>query len=275
VSESDRRQNAQRSAKSSGGWAEPLIKQVEIDSQHLLEQHRRLQQEIYVRLRSRLALINYAIGAVGGLVGIVTLLLSSQMSSHGVIDHNIIGAISFVLFLGAFVFLFFFVNFLSHSGYIYAASRMIAEKFPGMLRELEGRCNHIADIQDARQTKEFKEYCRSAKINENRTILAADFADNVFSWERYITDTRAAVQFTDSKFELISFQALSSISFVLHTIFFVSYMDRVALLPGFSEHIPKNVIYGIFACGSLIYVWTIAYCWSTRRQVMEFRNKPL
>lgn len=239
-------------------WVDPIIKQIEIDSNHLLEQHRRLQQEIYVRLRSRLTLLNYAIGSVGGIVGIVTFLLSRQIYMIDTQpDPNIFLAVSAIFYVSSFIFIFFLLSFLSHAGYIYAASRLIAERFPEIVENMQ---SHMKDL--------------SRFLGAPNELLYKTAASRIFSWESYITDTRKRVKFTDSKFEIISFGSLSFVSYLLHLAFFVFSILVAGKTANFSE-----IFYTVSACVFfvlfLIYAVTILYCRRTYSQVMTYRDGKL
>lgn len=238
-------------------WVEAHLKQIEIGSNHLLEQHRRLQQEIYVRLRSRLTLINYAIGSIGGLAGIVTFLLRpSFLPSTEPVEAEILLVISVIFYLGAFVFIFFLLNFLSHSGYIYAASRLIVEQFPSVLADLERRCQEIA-----------------GKVHSPVFDDMKPMAHRIFIWENYITKTRSEVQFTDSKFEIWSFAALSITSFLLCVGFYQGFRDAMSLAGTRGAIVPGPAAMLVGVAGLLLYASALYYCFRTRHQVMKFRDK--
>jgi hypothetical protein len=60
---------------------DPSLTILEIASDHIADQHGRLQEEIYVRLRSRSELINYAIAATAGLAAVVAFVFPENSST--------------------------------------------------------------------------------------------------------------------------------------------------------------------------------------------------
>jgi len=240
-------------------WVDVVLRQMDISSNHLLEQHRRLQQEIYVRLRSRLTLLNYAIGATGGIAGIVSFVFPRKTitTSFTPDDMTAFAIIAAICFTGAFVYLFFFLNFLSHSGYIYAASRQIHEEFPATFAKIEAVCCGLYD-----------------KLGAPPEFGKDSLASDLFSWEGYITKVRAKVKFTDSKFEILAFTCLSISSFTLSFFSFLEFVSLLLTRTG-AFAIAIALVSGVtFTVGSLLYILALMKCRSMYMDTMCFRDSP-
>lgn len=243
-------------------WVSVILKRIDVLSAHLSDQHKRLQQEIYVRLAARSGLLNYSIATAGGLAGIVAFIFPRLDPANGratLFDQgNLVpfAVVSVVCFLAAFAFLFFYMNYLSHSGYIYTASRQITEQFPAVLLEIEELCNAAG---------------RECGMPEH--LVHAMQPEKIFSWERQITETREQVKFTDSQFEIQGYIALSALSFVLSILALLAFLVLLVSHNGILAMLTAAFSGATFLIFFGLYFAAFARCNRTRKSVKAFRDK--
>lgn len=197
----------------SGPRNNPGISLMEIASAHISDQHQRLQQEIYVRLRARSDLVNYAIAATAGLAAVVAFVYPKNateiMETRTGIEQFLI--VSLVFYTASFTYLFFHLNFLSHSGYIYAASKQITEIIPKLLAKIEDFAEQL-----------------SVECGSNLRFKEAKLFKGVFCWEEYLTNVRGSIKFSDSRFESFAFKTLSLASIVFAIVLLACFLDYLA-----------------------------------------------
>jgi ABC-type multidrug transport system fused ATPase/permease subunit len=182
-------------------FAEISVKQIDLAAWQMTEQHRRLQQEIYVRLQARVNISNYILIVTGGFFSTIGFFMTRPAYPHirdFMINANAhdMGLIAIITLAFGITFTLLLLGFVNHSGNIYAASQFIETEIARFSQKIEQ--NLLAAFQAL-------DLPAPSPLNSHE----------IYSWETHLSQARSRYRITSSNLEGVAAAVMSGFLFVM------------------------------------------------------------
>lgn len=205
------------------------FKHIDIIISQIQNQHNRLQEEVYVRLKSRVNISNYLLLTTGGFFSVVGFLITRSGYTHirdflmSASGHDM-GMLSFVTFSFGMIFTLLLLGFVNHSGNIYVASNFIETNIAALVHQME------------RKILDLKTVCGIQATGDPFVL------ENLYTWEKYLSFNRRQHGITSTNFEGVAAIFMSIGLFIMYFLLSVFSMFLIIQEPPTNDYVRDRLL---------------------------------